>query len=200
MQAQITLHRYIKLFLIQLCLVSLGFSQGVTSDSIPDFDSQLLRLKVPEAFQRNHLQMEVYADSSWQIYRGVAALNFVEAMNLLGQSHIVREYQEHLDLEAQYTKDYRSRRVFSVVTSVGGASYLIFSWSKGWVYQIPGFAALLVAGGRYRDSKKLESQALREQYFQQSLASPASMQKLVDDYNFRLYQYLTQAGIQFSED
>jgi len=188
-----------KLFILQLCLVSFGYSQFANYDSIPSFDSQLLRLNVPEAFQKSSLKMEVYSDSSWQIYRGDQALNFSDAMKLLSQSKMIVDYTDHQEKEAQYIKDYRSHRVFSIVTSVGGASYLVFAWHKGWVYQIPGFAALAISGVRYWESRKLETLALRERYYQQSIASPALMRQLIDDYNFRLYQYLSQAGIQFSD-
>ena len=120
-------------------------------------------------------------------------------MYILGQENVIAEYESHLAKEAGYLKDFRSRRVFSVVSSIAGSVYLSFIWSKGWVYQIPGFAAIIVGGVRYFESRQYEIQALREQYYLQTLISPASVQVLVDDYNFQLYQYLSNAGIQFSD-
>ncbi len=165
----------------------------------PEFDSQLLKLKVPEAFQRSSLKLEVFSDSSWQLFRGSEALNFSQSMQLLGQQNLIRKYESHLANEAGFLKDFRSRRVFSVVSSIGGSAYLAFIWSQGWVYQIPGFAAILIGGVRYFESRQIEIQALREQYYLQTLISPANVQLLVDDYNFQLYQYLSNAGIQFSD-
>lgn len=120
-------------------------------------------------------------------------------MHLLGQDHIIIDYNLHLEKEAGFLKDFRSRRIFSLISSLGGAAYVSFTWSRGWIYQIPGYAAVLIGGVRYLESRRLEIKALREQYYLQSLISPTHVQKLVDDYNFRLYQYLSTAGIQFSD-
>ncbi len=176
-----------------------GYAQVDSSSTFPEFDSQLLRLKVPEAFQKSSLKLEVFADSSWQLYRGNAPLDFISALELLGQSHVIDEYNDHLHKEAEFLKEYRSRRVFSIVSSVAGATYLTIAWSKGWVYQIPGYVAIAIAGVRYMESRKIEVKALREQYYLQTLIKPSSIQKLVDNYNFQLYQYLSTAGIQFSD-
>jgi len=200
MHAKVSLNRLVKLLVIQILVVTFGFSQIDSTDAFPEFNSKLLRLKVPEAFQRSSLKLEVFSDSTWQLFRGEQVLGFSEAMRILGKSEIIQEYEYHRKQEAEYFKGYRSRRVFSIVTVVGGASYLVFIWNKGWVYQIPGYSALVVAAVRYWDSRKLENMALREQYYWQSLVSPSLVQQLVDDYNFRLYQYLTRAGIQFSDN
>ncbi len=190
-----------RIFLLVLCWFSLNtaIAQTDTSATFEQFDSKLLELKVPEAFQKHSLKLEVFADSSWQLYRGEYALGFVEALELLRQSDVLQEYEAHKKREAGYLKDYRSRRVFSMATGVGGVGYLALSWSRGWVYQIPGYAAIAIAGVRYIESRRLEVEALREQYYIQSLVSPARLQKLVDDYNFKLYQYLSTAGIQFHD-
>lgn len=165
----------------------------------PGFDSQLLKLKVPEAFQRSSLKLEVFADSSWQLFRGSEALSFSQSLHLLGQDKVIEEYEAHLSKEMKYLKDFRSRRVFSIISGVGGVSYLSLIWDKGWVYQIPGYAAIAIASVRYFESRQLEVQALREQYYLQTLISPSKVQVLVDNYNFQLYQYLSTAGIQFSD-
>lgn len=180
-------------------LLTLGFGQEDSLAVYPEFDSQLLKLKVPEAFQRSSLKLEIFSDSTWQLYRGAEALEFSESMHLLGQEGILADYEKHLEKESEYLKAFRSRRVFSVVSALGGATFLSFVWSKGWVYQIPGYAAILIGGVRYYESRKIEVQALREQYYLRSLISPSKVQQLVDDYNFRLYQYLSNAGIQFSD-
>ncbi len=52
---------------------------------------------------------------------------------------------------------------------------------------------------RYFESQQVEIQALREQYYLQTLIRPSRVRKLVDDYNFQLYQFLSTAGIQFSD-
>ena len=156
-------------------------------------------MKVPDAFQRSSLKLDIFADSSWQLYRGSELLDFPQALEFLGQTAAIEAYEIHLKQEQEFLKDYRSRRVFSMATAVGGTGYLVISWSKGWVYQIPGYAALAIAGVRYLESRRLEVAALREQYFIQSITSPAHIQKLVDDYNFKLYQYLSTAGIQFRD-
>lgn len=189
----------------QLCFIVLGFlvSSGIGQvDSVmvyPEFDSQLLKLNVPDAFQRSSLKLEVFSDSSWQLYRGDEALSFSQSLHLLGQESVIAEYESHLDKEAGFMKDFRSRRVFSMVSSIGGVAYLSFVWSKGWVYQIPGYAAIIIGGVRYFESRQFEIQALREQYYLQTLISPSLVQTLVDDYNFQLYQYLSKAGIHFSD-
>lgn len=180
-------------------LLTSGFSQIDSSQVYPAFDSQLLKLKVPDAFQRSSLKLEVFSDSSWQLYRGSEVLDFSQSMHLLGQESVITEYETHLSKEAGFLKDFRSRRVFSIVSSIGGAAYLSFVWSKGWVYQIPGYASILIGGVRYFESRQYEIKALREQYYLQTLISPAHVQMLVDDYNFQLYQYLSTAGIQFSD-
>jgi hypothetical protein len=180
-------------------LLTSGFGQIDSIQVYPEFDSQLLKLKVPDAFQRSSLKLEVFSDSSWQLYRGSKALDFSQSMHLLGQESVIAEYEAHLSKEAGFIKDFRSRRVFSIVSSIGGATYLSFIWSKGWVYQIPGYAAILIGGVRYFESRQYEIRALREQYYLQTLISPARVQMLVDDYNFQLYQYLSTAGIQFSD-
>jgi len=184
---------------ILVLLLNFGFGQADSLAVYPDFDSQLLKLKVPEAFQRSSLKLEVFSDSSWQLYRGSEALNFSESMHLLGQERVLADYHMHHEKESEYLKDYRSRRVFSVVSALGGVTYVSFAWSKGWVYQIPGYAAILIGGARYLESRRIEVQALREQYYLKTLISPSKVQHLVDDYNFRLYQYLSNAGIQFSD-
>lgn len=180
-------------------LTTLVLGQDESKNQFHEFDSQLLKLKVPEAFQRSSLKLEVFSDSSWQLYRGTEALDFPESMQLLGQEDVLTDYEMHLAKEAEYLKDFRSRRVFALVSGIGGATYVSFVWSKGWVYQIPGYAALLIGGVRYYESRKLEIQALREQYYLNSLISPSKVQQLVDDYNFRLYQFLSNAGIHFSD-
>jgi len=176
-----------------------GFGQTDSMQVYPGFDSQLLKLKVPEAFQRSSLKLEVFADSSWQLFRGSEALSFSQSLHLLGQDKVIEEYEAHLSKEMKYLKDFRSRRVFSIISGVGGVSYLSLIWDKGWVYQIPGYAAIAIASVRYFESRQLEVQALREQYYLQTLISPSKVQVLVDNYNFQLYQYLSTAGIQFSD-
>jgi hypothetical protein len=186
--------------LLGLLIAVHGFSKVDTLAVYPEFDSQLLKLKVPDAFQRSSLKLEVFSDSSWQLYRGSQVLSFSQSLLLLGQESILAEYEAHVAKETGYLKDFRSRRVFSIISSLGGATYLSVVWSKGWVYQIPGYTAIIIGGVRYFESRQLEIQALREQYFLQTLISPARMQTLVDDYNFKLYQYLSTAGIQFSDN
>ncbi len=188
--------KYLILFIVSM---TLGFAQVDSLSAYPEFDSQLLKLKVPDAFQRSSLKLEVFSDSTWQLYRGNEALSFSESLHLLGQESVLTEYEAHLAKEAEFMTDYRSRRVFSMVSSLGGVVYLSFIWSKGWVYQIPGFAAIMIGGVRYFESRQFEIKALREQYYLQTLISSAKIEKLVDDYNFRLYQYLSTAGIQFSD-
>jgi len=183
-----------------MLMVSASNAQTDSSSSPLKFDSQLLKLKVPDAFQKSSLKLEVFADSSWQLYRGSAVLSFTEALDILGETDKMLEYEEHEKREAKLFKEYRSRRVFSIVSSLGGLTYLSFSWEKDWVYQIPGYAAILVASVRYLDSKRIEIEALREQYYLKSLISPSRMEQLVDNYNFKLYQYLSTAGIQFSDN
>jgi len=163
------------------------------------FDSELLRLKVPEAFAQSSLKLEVFADSSWQLFQGKHPLGFAESLHLLGLTDQLVEYQIHHDREAELLTAYRSRRVFALISGLGGSTYLLFTAQKNWVYQIPGYAALAVGIARYLESRKLEIQALREFYYYQSLISPSDIQRRVDDYNFRLYQYLSNAGIQFRE-
>ncbi|MBC8193659.1 MAG: hypothetical protein ISR87_14955 [Candidatus Marinimicrobia bacterium] len=182
-----------------LLSVASGYGQVDSLTVYPEFDSQLLKLKVPDAFQRSSLKLEVFSDSSWQLYRGNEALSFSQSLQLLGQERVIAEYESHLIKEAGFLKDFRSRRVFAIISSMGGAGYLSFIWSKGWVYQIPGYAAIIIGGVRYFESRQFEIQALREQYYLQTLISPARVQTLVDDYNFQLYQYLSTAGIQFSD-
>jgi len=180
-------------------LLSIGLGQIDSLQTYPEFDSKLLQLKVPDAFQRSSLKLEVFSDSSWQLYRGSEALGFEASLHLLGRDDVIAEYIAHLEKEAGFLRDFRSRRVFSILSLVGGTAYLSFIWSKGWVYQIPGYAAIMIGGVRYFESRHLEIKALREQYYLQSLMSPALVQKRVDDYNFQLYQYLSTAGIQFSD-
>ncbi len=189
----------------QQCLILLfivltsGLGQVDSLTVYPEFDSQLLKLKVPEAFQRSSLKLEVFSDSSWQLYRGNEALSFSQSLYLLGQESVIKEYESHLAKESGFLKDFRSRRIFSLISSIGGATYLSFVWSQGWVYQIPGYAAIIIGGVRYYESRQFEIQALREQYYLQTLVSPGKVQSLVDDYNFQLYQYLSTAGIHFSD-
>jgi len=175
------------------------FCQTDSSQVYPEFDSQLLKLKVPEAFQRSSLKLEIYADSSWQLFRGNEALDFKQSLHLLGQEDLIEKYEYHLAKVGEYTNEYRSRRVFALFSISGGLAYLSFIWSKGWVYQIPGYAAVAIGSVRYFESRKFEMQALREQYYFQTIVSPAKIQALVEDYNFRLYRYLSTAGIQFSD-
>ncbi|NQT63181.1 MAG: hypothetical protein HQ556_09525 [Candidatus Marinimicrobia bacterium] len=189
----------LKYLILYLFIMTCGFGQVDSLIVYPEFDSQLLKLKVPDAFQRSSLKLEVFSDSSWQLYRGNEALSFSQSLHLLGQETVLADYEAHLAKEAGFLKDFRSRRVFSMVSSLGGAAYLSIIWSKGWVYQIPGYAAILIGGVRYYESRQFEIQALREQYYLQTLISSARIEKLVDDYNFRLYQYLSTAGIQFSD-
>jgi hypothetical protein len=186
-------------FILLLLSVASGYGQVDSLTVYPEFDSQLLKLKVPDAFQRSSLKLEVFSDSSWQLYRGNEALSFSQSLQLLGQERVIADYESHLIKEAGFLKDFRSRRVFAIISSMGGAGYLSFIWSKGWVYQIPGYAAIIIGGVRYFESRQFEIQALREQYYLQTLISPARVQTLVDDYNFQLYQYLSTAGIQFSD-
>jgi len=192
-------HRPLKYILLLTLLVTSVYSQDEVSAAVSQFDSQLLKLNVPEAFQRSSLKLEVFADSSWQLYRGKEALSFVESMTLLGQTEVLKDYEVHRQQEGRYLKDYRSRRVFAMSSVLGGGAYLLIAWSKGWVYHIPGYAALLVGGVRYLESRRIEVQALRERYYLNALISPARVQQLVDDYNFKLYQYLSNAGIHFSD-
>jgi len=163
------------------------------------FDSRLLKLNVPETFQRNSLKLEIFSDSSWQMYRGSEALEFTEALEILGFSDMIRQYKAHLEKEAGYVKEFRSRRVFALITALGGSSYLAIIWNKGWIYQIPGYVAISVAGVRLWESRQLEIKALREQYYIRALTNPSDIQQRVDDYNFNLYQTLSRAGIQFSD-
>ena len=196
----ITLSPYKSCLIVGLLLVlalNPTFSQEAQTAEAPVFDSNLLRLKVPEAFQKNSLKLEVFADSSWQVFRGQEGLSFEESLELLGLSGKLDQHRQHVEREEGLTREYRSRRVFSIVTAMVGGGYLGITWSKGWVYQIPGYAALAIAGVRYLDSRRLEIQALREHYYQTALINPSEIQRLVDDYNFRLYQYLSTAGIQF---
>ncbi|MBC8376452.1 MAG: hypothetical protein H8E26_10435 [FCB group bacterium] len=190
----------LKCLILLLFIVASGFSQVDSLIVYPEFDSQLLKLKVPDAFQRSSLKLEVFSDSSWQLYRGNEALSFSQSLQLLGQESVLADYEAHLAKEAGFLKDFRSRRVFSIVSSLGGAAYLSIIWSKGWVYQIPGYAAIMIGGVRYYESRQYEIKALREQYYLQTLISSARIERLVDDYNFRLYQYLSTAGIQFSDN
>ncbi len=193
-------HRYyLKVMITFLLLAGVCFAQVDSTKSRLQFDSELLRLKVPEAFQKSSLKLEIFADSSWQLYRGSDALSFSEAMTLLGQSEKLKQYETHLEQESEYLREYRSRRIFALVTAVGAGTYLTFAWSKGWLYQIPGYAALAVAGERLWVSRRIEIQALREQYYLQTIINPSAVQDLVDDYNFQLYQYLSNAGIQFRD-
>jgi hypothetical protein len=157
-------------------------------------------LKVPEAFQKSSLKLEVFADSSWQLYRGNEALDLIQALQLLDLSDKLAEYEKHVKLAAKYDWEYRARRVFGLISSVGGVTYLAFVWKKGWVYQIPGYVALIVGGQRLWESRKVEVKALREQYFIRSILNPSEIEFLVKDYNFRLYQYLSTAGIQFRDN
>ncbi|NQV42607.1 MAG: hypothetical protein HQ506_09650 [Candidatus Marinimicrobia bacterium] len=186
--------------ILLLIVVTSGLGQVDSLSVYPEFDSQLLKLKVPDAFQRSSLKLEVFSDSSWQLYRGNEVLNFSQSLKLLGQESVLHEYESHLVKESKFLKDFRSRRVFALVSSIGGAAYLSFIWSQGWIYQIPGYAAIVIGGVRYYESRQFEIQALREQYYLQTLISPARVQTLVDDYNFQLYQYLSTAGIQFSDN
>jgi len=126
-------------------------------------------------------------------------LGFEEALELLDLSNKLADYDLHLKKEAKYLKEFRSRRVFALITALGGLSYLAIIWDKGWVYQIPGYVATTVAGFRLYESRQLEILALREQYYLHSLVNPSDIKKRVDDYNFKLYQYLSSAGIQFSD-
>ena len=189
----------IRIYLLLYTLSVMVSGQIVPGDNSaePIFDSQLLRLKVPEAFQKSSLKLEIFADSSWQLYRGNQALSFQQALELLGQSDKIRNYEQHLEQIRVYEQDYRSRRVFAIVTGIGGAAYLSFIWSRGWVYQIPGYAALTVAGVRLWESHQYEGRMQRERYYLQSLMMPHELQKLVDDYNLKLYQFLSKTGIQF---
>ena len=188
-----------QVFLLLIVLATSGFGQIDSLSVYPEFDSKLLKLKVPDAFQRSSLKLEVFSDSTWQLYRGNEALSFSQSLKFLGQESVIEDYEAHLLKESGYLKDFRSRRVFAMISSLGGAGYLSFIWSKGWVYQIPGYAAIIIGGVRYYESRQFEIQALREQYYLQTLISPALIQALVDDYNFQLYQYLSTAGIQFSD-
>ncbi|MCF6238782.1 MAG: hypothetical protein L3J79_08240 [Candidatus Marinimicrobia bacterium] len=174
-------------------------AQVDSTETFPEFDSQLLRLKVPDAFQKSSLKLEIFSDSSWQLYRGSYAFSFTAALEFLGQDEKLVQYEAHLEKHAELPKGYRSRRVFSMVTGLGGVSYLIFSWSQSWVYHIPGYVAILVAGQRLWESRKIEIQAQRETYYLSTLISPSQVKSQVDEYNFRLYQYLSKAGIQFSD-
>lgn len=185
--------------IVCLFLISSGLGQVDSLQVYPGFDSQLLRLKVPEAFQKSSLKLEVFADSTWQLYRGSEMLDFIEALQLLGQDRVIEAYQEHAEKASNLQADYRSRRVFSMISGLGGAAYVSFIWSKGWVYHIPGYAAMAVAMVRYLESRKIEVEASREQYYLQTLISPSKVQTLVDDYNFQLYKYLSTAGIHFSD-
>lgn len=194
--------KYLKASLfLTILLVSFGaaIAQSDTVDVFEPFDSELLRLKVPVAFQKSSLKLEVFADSSWQLFRGQEALTFTQSMIILGLSDKLDAYEEHHQKELEYLKEYRSRRVFSMATTIGGLGYLAIIWSKGWVYQIPGYAAMVIAGVRMYESHQMENQALREQYYIQTLIQPSEINKLVEDYNFKLYQYLSNAGIQFRE-
>jgi len=188
---------------IVLCLLlAIGpvLSQETDAEQALEFDSELLRLKVPEAFAQSSLKLEIFADSSWQLFQGKHQLDFAESLHLLGLSDRLMEYQDHVQREAELVKAYRSRRVFAIISGMGGSTYLLFVRKKGWIYHIPGYAALAVGAARYLESRKLEIESLRESYYYQSLITPSEIKTRVDDYNFRLYQYLSTAGIQFREN
>lgn len=186
-------------FFILLVLQGYVFAQVDSSQNAPPFDSQLLRLKVPVAFQKSRLKLEVFADSSWQLYRGNEALDLIQALQLLDLSDKMDEYEKHLKLEAKYNWEYRGRRVIGLISTLGGVTYLAFTWKKGLVYQILGYVALIHGGQRLWESRNVEVKALREQYFISSVLTPSEIELLVKDYNFRLYQYLSNAGIQFRD-
>lgn len=192
-------YRLSRILMYNLLLFSVSLAQSDSTKLFQEFDSELLRLKVPEAFQKSSLKLEIFSDSTWQLYRGETALDFISALILLGQFDVIQEYKIHQAEEKRLRRDFRSRRVFSMISAVGGASYLMAIWEKDWIYHIPGYVAIAIAAVRYQDSRKLETLALREKYYQDVLVSPTFMKKLVDDYNFKLYQFLTGAGIQFSD-
>ncbi|MCF7822662.1 MAG: hypothetical protein K9N35_00670 [Candidatus Marinimicrobia bacterium] len=190
---------YLILVLSFVFLTKVSHAQSDSTQMIPQFDSQLLRLKVPEAFQKNSLKLEIFSDSSWAMFRGGEALQFKEALEIVGLGTKLGEYEIHLENESNYSREYRSRRVFALVSGLTGATYLGIIWDKGWLYQIPGYVALTVAGFRLIESRQLEIMALREQYYINTLVSPSEIKRRVDDYNFQLYQFLSNAGIQFSD-
>lgn len=187
------------LILLALAPIGLAAAQSDTLSAEPEFDFELLRLNVPEAFQQNSLRLEVFSDSSWVLYRGQTALSFTDALSVLGQAHKIEELEQHQRQEALYTKDHRARRVFSSVATLVGGTYLYFVWERGWVYQIPGYALLIVAGTRYWESRKSEIEAKRQRYFIDTILRASEAQKLVDDYNLRLYQYLSNTGIRYRD-
>ena len=102
---------HLKCLILLLFIMTSGFGQVDSLIVYPEFDSQLLKLKVPDAFQRSSLKLEVFSDSSWQLYRGDEVLSFSQSLYLLGQESVLADYEAHLTKEAGFLKDFRSRRV-----------------------------------------------------------------------------------------
>ena len=176
-----------------------GLAQTDSVETVPEMDFELLRLNVPDAFQQHSLKLEIFSDSSWVLYQGQRELTFVEAMELLGQEHRLQAWEEHQAQEALFSADHRARRVFSSVATLVGGTYLLFIWDKGWLYQIPGYALLGVAGIRYWESHKAQVAARRQRYYIDNIIRPSELQALVDNYNLRLYQFLSKTGIRYRD-
>lgn len=195
----------LKYFLSGLCLLLIftgnkAIAQQLDSTNVnSEFDSELLRLNVPDAFQKNRLRLEVYMDSTWVLYRGDTELSFTDALDILGEGAKIRTLESHIELEQAYSREHRSRRVFASVGALVSGSYLFLIWDKGWVYQIPGHALLVVAGIRYWESRKAQIEALRQTYFIEHIMTASEAQKRVDAYNLRLYQFLSNTGMQYRD-
>lgn len=176
-----------------------AYGQTDTLGAGAEFDSELLKLNVPEAFQQNSLKLEIFSDSSWILYRGQTELSFQEALGLLGQKDKIQTWETHLDNEAIFEADHRARRVFSSVATLVGGTYLFFVWEKGWVYQIPGYALLAVGGVRWWESRRAQIEAKRQRYYIANILRPSEVEVLVDAYNLRLYQFLSNTGIRYRD-
>lgn len=192
-------YRLLVLSSLIVLLINPILAQSDTLATESEFDFELLRLNVPEAFQQNSLRLEVFSDSSWVLYRGQTALNFTDALVVLGQEYKIEELADHERQEALYSRDHRARRVFSSVATLVGGTYLYFIWDRDWIYQIPGYALLVVAGIRYWESRDAEIEAKRQQYYIDTILRASEAQKLVDAYNLRLYQYLSNTGIRYRD-
>ncbi|MCF7808644.1 MAG: hypothetical protein K9M49_06425 [Candidatus Marinimicrobia bacterium] len=191
-------------FLSGLCLLLILSVQPLTAqmDSTVvggDFDSELLRLNVPDAFQKNRLRLDIYSDSSWVLIRGETEVSFTDALDLLGEGPRIRELASHLEQEEAFNREYRSRRVFASVAALVSGTYLFLVWDKDWVYQIPGHALLIVAGVRYWESHKAEIEALRQRYYIEHIMTASEAQKRVDAYNLKLYQFLSNTEMQYRD-
>lgn len=192
-------------FLSGLCLLFILSGNQVMGQQMDsttvnsEFNSELLRLNVPDAFQKNRLRLEIYTDSTWVLYRGDTELSFTDALDLLGEGARIRTLESHIEQEQAFSREHRSRRVFASVGGLVSGTYLFLIWDKGWVYQIPGHALLVVAGIRYWESRRAEIEALRQTYFIDHIMTASEAQILVDAYNLRLYQFLSNTGMQYRD-